>query len=197
MLEIKPQPLTGPWKEGFALDFHTVSSQYVGDDEYGRAQFETIRSPVGETLYQLKYKRDKSVADELCGTAWDFARSRGWNPTLIVAVPPSRAGRSFQPVPLLATGMAALLGCSFCKNCLVKAKDTPELKSIYNYRQRLDLLKGAYEVATAKTRGQRVLLIDDLYRSGATLETATTFLLKEGEAQSVLALTFTRTRSNR
>jgi competence protein ComFC len=197
MLKINPQSLAGPWKEGFALDIHTLISKFVGDDEYGRAQFETVRSAVGEALYQLKYGRDKSVADELCRTACDFVNSKGWKPTLVVAVPPSRAGRSFQPVPLLATGMAALIGCRFCRNCLVKVKDTPELKSIYVYKERRAQLQGAYEVATAKTRGQRVLLIDDLYRSGATLETATTFLLKEGEAHSVLALTFTRTRSNR
>jgi predicted amidophosphoribosyltransferase len=80
---------------------------------------------------------------------------------------------------------------------LVKVKDTPELKSVYDYEERLEQLKGAYDVTTAMTKGQDVLLIDDLYRSGATLEAATNALLRKGKARRVRALTFTRTRSNR
>lgn len=197
MLKIKPLSLDGPWTDGFALDLHTVSSQYIGDDAYGHPQFETVRSPVGEALYQVKYQADKSVAAELCRTAADFARSKHWKPTLVVAVPPSRPGRRFQPVPVLAKGIAKLLECHFGEKCLVKVKDTPELKSVYDYEERLEQLRGAYAVATAMTKDQDVLLIDDLYRSGATLEAATKALLTKGKARRVRALTFTRTRSNR
>ena len=197
MLKIKPLSLEGPWTDGFALAFHTVSSDYIGDDAYGHPQFETVRSPVGEALYQLKYRADKTVAAELCRTAADFAKSKQWKPTLIVAVPPSRPGRHLQPVPLLAKGLAKLMECPYGEECLVKVKETPELKSVYDYKERLEQLKGAYDVATAMTKDEDILLIDDLYRSGATLEAATNALLRKGKARSVRALTFTRTRSNR
>ena len=52
-VEIKPQTLRGPWASGFALHVHSLSSTYLGDDEYGHARFSTTRSPVGELLYQL------------------------------------------------------------------------------------------------------------------------------------------------
>jgi hypothetical protein len=32
MVEINPKRITGCWTEGFALDFHTLSSEYIGDD---------------------------------------------------------------------------------------------------------------------------------------------------------------------
>jgi hypothetical protein len=51
MVTINPIPITGPWDEGFALDSHTVSSRYLGDDAYGNPQFDTIRSPIGELLF--------------------------------------------------------------------------------------------------------------------------------------------------
>lgn len=197
MLKIKPLSLEGSWTAGFALDLHTVSSHYIGDDAYGHPQFETVRSAVGEALYQLKYQADRSGAAELCRIAADFAKSKQWKPTLVVAVPPSRPGRRFQPVPLLAKGIAKLLECRFAEECLVKVKDTPELKSVYDYKERLEQLRGAYTVATAMTRDQDVLLIDDLFRSGATLEAATNALLTKGKATRVRVLTFTRTRSNR
>lgn len=197
MVVINPIPITGPWDEGFALDLHTVSSQYLGDDEYGNPQFDTKRSPVGELLFQLKYRSDKSVAAALCETAADFVKARRWAPDLVIPVPPSRPGRRFQPVPFLAEGVAKLLACPFCEDCVAKIKATAELKSVYDYRERLDKLKGAYSVQTAKTAGRAILLIDDLYRSGATLEAVAGALRTDGKVGKVFALTFTRTRSNR
>jgi predicted amidophosphoribosyltransferase len=197
MVAINPIPITGPWDEGFALDLHTVSSQYLGDDEYGNPQFDTKRSAVGELLFQLKYRSDKSVAAALCETAVDFVKARRWAPDLVIPVPPSRPGRRFQPVPFLAEGVAKLLGCPFCDDCVAKIKVTAELKSVYDYRERLEKLKDAYAVKTDKTTGQAVLLIDDLYRSGATLEAVASALRGDGKAGRIFALTFTRTRSHR
>ena len=197
MLATNPIRLSGPWDEGFTLDVHTTGSQYLGDDEYGHPRYETTRSPAGELLYRLKYQSDKSAAPDLCEAAAYFAKSRNWGPNLVIPIPPSRPGRRFQPVPLLADGIAKLLGCPSCEDCVVKVKETPELKSIYDYPQRLEHLRDAYAVATEKTQNHDILLVDDLYRSGATLEAVTNALRSKGNVRKVFALTFTRTRSNR
>jgi predicted amidophosphoribosyltransferase len=197
MIAINPIPLAGPWDEGFALDLHTVSSQYLGDDAYGNPQFDTRRSPVGELVFQLKYRADKTAAAALCETAAAFVRGRRWAPDLVVPAPPSRAGRRFQPVPVLAEGVGKLLGCPGCEDCVAKVKATAELKSVYDYRERLEKLKDAYSVQAAKTAGRAILLVDDLYRSGATLEALAGALRTDGRAGKIFALTFTRTRSNR
>jgi len=36
MIETSPRQIKGEWTSGYALDFHTLSSEYIGDDEYGR-----------------------------------------------------------------------------------------------------------------------------------------------------------------
>ena len=41
----------------FAL--HIRSSEFVGYNEYGHAQFESTRTELGELLYRLKYKGDQ------------------------------------------------------------------------------------------------------------------------------------------
>jgi competence protein ComFC len=46
-------------------------------------------------------------------------------------------------------------------------------------------------------RGRRVLLFDDLYRSGATLSAAAHALQDEGKVAEVRVLAVTRTRSRR
>jgi len=61
--------------------------------------------------------------------------------------------------------------------------------------ERLTNLKGAFAVApfmAAKLRGQRILLIDDVMTSGATLNAAAQVLKQAGAAQ-VSALVFART----
>ena len=65
---------------------------------------------------------------------------------------------------------------------------------MFEYSQRLKLLEGAFRVDDAAVAGKRVLLVDDLYRSGATA-TAVTQVLLAGRAAAVLMLAMTKTRS--
>lgn len=193
----KPTKLTGPWDEGFALDVHTTDSVYVGDDSYGHSQYQTTRSEIGELIFRLKYRGEEASIAPLCAAACALVRSRGWPVDMIVGVPPSRPGRRIQPVPLLADAMGKALGVDVCKDCIKKIKSTAELKTIYEYQKRLEQLADAYAVAADKTKGRSVLLIDDLYRSGATLEAVSKSLKDAGRVGRLFALAFTRTRKRR
>lgn len=66
----------------------------------------------------------------------------------------------------------------------------------YDYDERTRLLAGAHTVDKAQVQGRKVLLFDDLYRSGATMNAITAALYDDGAAADVFALTITRTRSN-
>ncbi len=57
--------LEGNWKSGKAFDLHTVSSTHLGTDEFGHDRFDSQRSEVGELVYQLKYKADKSAVSKI------------------------------------------------------------------------------------------------------------------------------------
>ena len=61
--------------------------------------------------------------------------------------------------------------------------------------KRRELLEGLYTVDALQTQDKSVLLFDDLYRSGATLNAITELLMTEGRAKAVRVLTITRTRS--
>lgn len=195
MVNIRPMRIPGRWREGFALDYHTLESTYMGDDEYGHPMFDTKRSEVGELLYRLKYRSDKSVLEDLVQTAAEFLRF--WNPgvSAIIPVPPSRSGRPQQPVHLLAEALSKQLGIPVRADSVLKVKEVPELKNVYGYEERLRLLEGAHKVQPSVVAGQKVLLFDDLYRSGATMNAITAVLYDQGQAAEVYALTITRTRS--
>lgn len=197
MVTISPRKLAGKWIVGYALDIHTTSSTYLGDDEYGRPQFDTQRSEIGELLYRLKYGNDKSVITVITETAADFVRKQKWPIDLLIPVPPSRVGRALQPVNALSKALAAQLEVGFCADCVVKVKNTPELKQVYDLEKRLAILQGAYAVAQAKVASKTVLVFDDLYRSAATLNSVCEALKDQGRVKSVYALTLTMTRSHR
>ena len=66
---------------------------------------------------------------------------------------------------------------------------------LYSYDERLRLLDGAHKVEASVVKGQKILLFDDLYRSGATMNAITAALYDEGAVADVFALVLTRTRS--
>jgi len=73
--KINPQKLYGIWTEGFALDFHTLSSELVDYDQLGNPRFETKRSEIGELLYNLKYKNALNTADKIITSALSFLKT--------------------------------------------------------------------------------------------------------------------------
>ena len=197
MLEINPKELPGDWEEGFALDYHTLRSVCTGYSASGWALFDTTYSEVGQCLHQLKYGAViKSVVSKLADTAADFINSKDWPIDLIVSVPPSKQRRQ-QPVILLAEALGKLLDVDVCLDCVEKVRETPELKDIEDFNERMAVLDQAFSVNTSMTEGKTILLFDDLFRSGATLETLAECLLQKGQVRSLYALTMTKTRVHR
>jgi len=195
MPTVKPMRIPGRWREGFVLDYHITGSIYLGDDQYGHPVFDTTRTELGELLYRLKYRSDMSVVVELASAAQEFVQS--WNPgvTLIIPVPPSRKDRPKQPVLLLAEELGQRLGLPVRADAVTRVKELPELKNVYDYDTRIRLLSDAHQVDASLTSGHVVLLFDDLYRSGATMNAIARTLYDLGKVTDVFALALTRTRS--
>jgi competence protein ComFC len=195
MAKINPQKIEGNWKKGIALDVHTVSSTYTGVNEFGHDTFENQYSELGDLLHRLKYKHDLSVVEEIVASVVEFLKQYPKAVDIIVPVPPS-AKRANQPVITVAKGISIALGLPLAE-CVTPTRETTALKGVTDPAKRKELVSGLYAVDSSKTTGRNILLFDDLYRSGTTLNEITDILLKDGKAASVRVLTLTRTRSNR
>jgi len=57
--------IKGKWEKGYALEYHTIGSKYLGEDEFGHKKFETTRTELGKLVYKLKYKADFSVVSQI------------------------------------------------------------------------------------------------------------------------------------
>lgn len=192
MAKINPRKIDGPWKEGYALDQHSLKSEYVGDNEFGHPQFETTRTEIGELLFKLKYRNDQTVITDLTNAA--AALLAKWKPDvdLVIPVTPSRV-RAKQPVFLVGAEIAKRLNILFSSDYVTRREALPELKNV-NREERVKLLKGAHDIQKDKVKGRKILLFDDLFQSGSTMSAIATALLEAG-AKQVVALTLTRTQS--
>ena len=188
--------LEGNWKTGKAYDLHTVSSTHLGTDEFGHDRFENTRSKMGELLYQLKYKCDKTKVDEIVTLLDDIKGIENFD--FIVPIPPTNKNRPIKPVELIATALGKKRGVKVIADAL-KNDGSEELKSITDPVARNELLQEAIKLKgdESQFKGKKLLLVDDLYRSGSTLRVATDLLYKKGKATQVSVLTMTKTRSNR
>jgi ATP-dependent DNA helicase RecQ len=180
ILSAHPRPLKGNWHTGFAIDFH---SSYKGA--------EWNRSGIGDLVYRLKYESDASVLPLLVEhTRHLFAAQPEMSQFDIIVAVPSSAQREFSPVHEFCGELAKSLNKP-TQIILAKTRQTKPQKEMHTLPQKRDNVTGAFRVNSDIT-GRRILLVDDLFDSGATLEEITRLLLKHG-ASCVNVLTLTRT----
>ena len=189
IVETHPEHIDGPWIDGFVLDRHVISSRpigYAGE----HMQFETTRSPLGELVYQLKYRNGQ--LDDIVETAVAFvAEHWGGNTDCVVSPPPS-LHRTRQPAVLIAEGIAKSLGVPCLPSAAVKTTATQQMKNV-PLQERAPLLSAAIQPGTDSVQGRRVLLVDDLWETGSTLRRVAEVLGTMG-APEVRALAMTRTK---
>jgi competence protein ComFC len=189
VLKVHPAPIDGPWIEGFVLDRQVISSVpigYLGE----HMQFETVRSALGELVYQLKYRN--GPLNDIVDTAVVFGNER-WNGAIdCVVSPPPSLHRTKQPAVLIAAGIAVALAVPSLAAAAVKATATQQMKNV-PLHERAPLLSAAIQAGTDAVRGRRVLLVDDLWETGSTLRRVAE-VLGQMDATELRALAMTRTK---
>ena len=172
---------------------HTLTSTLIGHDSNGNPQSDTKRSELGELVFRLKNRNDRKALAPIAEAAVEFVQR--WSPKVdvVVPVPPSHR-RTYQPVVEIAKAIARLLRQPVDLTAIVKSKQTPELKDVFGFDERTAALQGAFKVNEKSVQGKRILLVDDLYRSGATASIVARTLMSGGAASvHMLAMTKTRT----
>ncbi len=188
--------IKGNWKKGLAFDVHTLSSTYLGPNEFGHDQFDNIRSEMGELVYKLKYQNDRSTLTSIVAL---LDKIKGIDQfDYIIPIPPTDQGRGFQPVTEIALAIGKQHGIEVLTNILKKKAGGPQLKNVFDPEKRKESLKVSLHIDKGDSvAGCNILLVDDLYRSGATLSVATNLLYEDAKANKVCVLTMTKTRSIR
>lgn len=189
---MNPILLSGEWRKGYALDAHIISSVYLGEDEYGRPKFKTIRSDLGELVYELKYKNNLNVLDDIEEIIQSFFEGNNFQDAIDCIIPvPSSNKRVHQPVDNICSLIGNILKKEVVYNCLKKNSN--------NQSKNLDssqkvAIKGSIQRLKYFEVKVNVLLVDDLYDSGVTLNECVRVLKEDKNINNIYVLTMTKTK---
>lgn len=172
-LKISIREISGNWHSGLVLDKHTISSTFTGYSESGRKQFDTLRTEVGEATFRLKYRSDWSQVPTLAQTLANLACPRFETIGFVVPMPASNH-RDRQPVNEVTRALAKMIGAPVFENLLLKTHNGQSLKDLQTKDEKIAALAGSFSINDEISNEGRwhVLLIDDLYHTGASAEAA-------------------------
>jgi ComF family protein len=154
--------------------------------------------PLRLAIHQFKYEDLRCLAaplGQLMAQAWPVLAPNAQHLDVIVPVPlhPTRQReRGFNQAALLACELGIHLGRSVVDGALLRNRATSPQVGLDPDERRANV-GGAFECANDDLAGKGVLLVDDVYTTGSTLEAACA-ALRDGGVVSVWAYTLARAR---
>lgn len=148
--------------------------------------------PVRELIHQLKYDGFTDLVPILSGILSKVMAEQLWDGWVVVPIPlhASRLSqRGFNQADLLGGRLARALGLAYQPKGLVRARPTPTQTGL-SRRSRSDNLYRAFR-SRRDWRGAKVLLVDDVMTTGATLADAAR-ACKDAGAKKVWATVIAR-----
>lgn len=152
---------------------------------------EEDKEPMRGIIHNLKYRNKKSLAKPL-GKMMVEALDRSLLPEVIIPVPlhPARKReRGYNQSELLAREVGIHLNLPVMNQVLKRIKNTPSQTGLARDK-RLENMRGAFRIKDASAvREKKVLLVDDVTTTGATLEACGEALVLAGakEIRAVVA----------
>ncbi len=157
-----PTSLAGRFDAGFALDFN---SRFVSG--------EWQRTELGQLVFDLKYLAKKDRAAVLAARFADFIHDHTELDPIdyIISIPASVTERKFDPMTLVAQALSHILSIPLGTGLVKKVRETKPMKEMTNIVRKHKNIEGAFRTTEPATfKGKRLLVIDDLFDSGSTVE---------------------------
>ena len=161
--------------------------------DYRTREWREGRSEVGDLVRAFKYHNKREAGNELARRARSLL-SEGAIPPVDLCIPVPGTGKDAEEgaAVTLARILAGLGGPPMDATLLHKTRDTRFQKDIWSLAEKEKNVKGAFEVSLPEAlRGKHILLLDDLFSSGATMAEAAR-LLREAGATDVHLLAAAR-----
>ena len=127
--------------------------------------------PLSRALVTFKYQPNLSFAEILAIWCVTKLSELGWEPDLVVPVPLSEVRfrqRGYNQVELITSSLARLASIPHSNSTIYRVRDTRSQVGL-DARSRYENLDQAFMVKTPLPAAKRVLLVDDLLTTGATL----------------------------
>ena len=155
-----------------ALEHHR---QMREDDSYrqGKALF-AYKGSIKQTMYRFKYSNRREYAAYFAQTAVE--RYSDWiqrcGIDVIIPVQMHRKKmrqRGYNQAECFARALSEKTGIKMAKGLVRRVKNTSPLKTM-GYVERRNCLEGAFQVADSIVQYDQILIVDDIYTTGSTVE---------------------------
>jgi len=165
-----------------------------------QANIDGIRSPfrfggvIRQAIHEFKYRNLRVLAAPLARLLDDYLNTNPIQGEVMVPVPlhPKRLReRGYNQSNLLARELSKLNKLPVVDNCLIRLRHTHPQARTSTADERRSNVAGSFSCRDNRLRDKRVLLIDDVSTSGATLD-ACALALKKAGADSVWGLALAR-----
>ncbi len=180
--------LTPPWcmkcgkkllvEEELCSDCRSRAHQFIR----GRALYEY--SSAAPCIYRMKYSGRQEYADffgeEIARYLKDFIRRV--SPDGLVPIPLHRrrlCRRGYNQAKLLADAISRYTGIPVYDKILIRVKNTKPLKR-QNPQERQNNLKKAFNIAQNDVKLNTIIIVDDIYTTGSTMDEAAAVLAQAG-----------------
>jgi competence protein ComFC len=155
-----------------------------------------IRSPflfdgvIRRAIHELKYRNLRTLAPALAGCLYDYLKENLVPGDVLMPVPLHRKRqreRGYNQSALIARELGRLSGLPVVTDCLIRRSHTLAQARSAGVNERKKNVSNAFACLDSRLRDRRVILIDDVSTSGATLD-ACARVLKSAGALTVWGL---------
>lgn len=151
---------------------------------------------IEKLIHRVKYQRGKKLTILLGRTAGKSLQQvfKGWDDTLIIPVPLHRVRqreRGYNQSELLCQGLATHIPVPISSDLLFRRRNTPSQTKL-TAQARHENVKDAFTIRQPdRLAGKRIILVDDVLTTGATMNSCASCLRKAG-AEKVAGIALAR-----
>lgn len=152
-----------------------------------------FKGPIREAVHELKYRHNVGLGEKLAQNLVNLFGSLSWDVDFIVPVPLGSKRfqeRGYNQVMLLARPFAWDLDIPLKRQALTRVRETRSQVGL-SKKQRIVNVQNAFTAKKQVVKGKRILLVDDVVTTGATIN-ACAKAIKEAGAEKVFAATLAR-----
>lgn len=165
-------------------------SVYCNDCSMIRHKYDRAFAPflyegeIKESIMKFKFLGKAEFSHLYASSMWEYggALLLNWDPDVIIPVPIHKSRlkkRGYNQAELIARDLSKIIKVKVNSKILIRTKKTKAQKQL-GFRERFNNLKGAFSIRKNAKIPEKILLVDDIYTTGSTLDSIAEMLKNNG-----------------